>query len=99
MFKNSVTMFTVATMFAIMSFSTAFAATDKEISRSVRKELFAAERDPLGHTRVSVFTRDGVVYLYGTVERFSQINQMGQMAAMADGVNQVVNQLKVHSSN
>lgn len=99
MFKKGISIFTVTTMLIIMSFSAAFAATDKEISRSIRKEISAADRDLFSQTRVSVLTKDGTVYLRGSVEHFSQISQFGQMAAMTDGVNRVVNQLDMYSSN
>jgi len=99
MFKKGITVFTVAAMLSIISFSAAFAATDKEISRSIRQEISAADRDPFSQSRVSVLTKDGTVYLRGSVEWLSQSTQAAQIAQATPGVNRVVNQLNVGSSS
>lgn len=99
MFKKSISICTVAALLTLTTFTAAFAVTDQEISRSIKNEISTLDKAPFSKTRVNVLTKDGTVYLRGRVDHVSQINGLEQMAATTDGVNRVVNQLDVYSSN
>lgn len=98
MFKKSITLLTVASVFTAISFSAAFAATDREIARSISSGISTIVNEPFSPSRVDVLTKDGTVYLRGSVEYQAQRAEVEQLAKATPGVDRVVNQLNLYSN-
>lgn len=67
--------------------------TDEWISAEVRGRL--SEEEDLAGTTIRVQTRDRVVILSGIVETLDQVREALRLAGRVEGVEQVVNRLRV----
>jgi osmotically-inducible protein OsmY len=70
--------------------------TDAEITTALKAKLAAAERTAL--VTIDVETRDGTVYLRGTVGDEATRSRAAELARQTPGVREVVNELKVHGA-